>query len=118
MSDEIKDKSAAETVAENLAATAQVIADTSPTAEEAGAAVEAVATAGTAKKGKAKGTAKEKQAKAEATGALRGVGLAACKRHGLACVWVTDDGQCFAQENDARAHGKNLTNPEPLKVEA
>ena len=34
----------------------------------------------------------------EATGALRATGLVACKRHGLARVWVTDDGQCFDQE--------------------
>ena len=40
----------------------------------------------------------------EATGALRATGLVACKRHGLARVWVTDDGQCFDQENNARAH--------------
>lgn len=69
---------------------------------------------------KAKGKKpKTERAKAkEATGALRATGLAACKRHGLARVWVTDDGQCFDQESNARAHGKNLGNPEPLKVEA
>lgn len=54
----------------------------------------------------------------EATGALRAIGLAACRRHGLKCVWVTDDGQCFDQESNARAHGKNLGSSEPLKVEA
>lgn len=54
----------------------------------------------------------------EATGALRAVGLAACNRHGLKTVWVTDDGQCFDQESNARAHGKNLGNTEPLKVDA
>lgn len=115
MSDEKKENSAAATVVENLMA----MAETSPTVEEA-AAVETVATAD--KRGNAKPIAKEKaakaRAKAEATGALRAVGLAACKRHGLKQVWVTDDSQCFAQENDARAHGKNLANPEILKVEA
>lgn len=56
--------------------------------------------------------------KAAATGALKAIGLAACRRHGLKTVWVTDDGQCFDQEGNARSHGKNLGNPEPLKVEA
>ena len=68
-------------------------------------------------KAKAKKT-KPKSPAAAATGALKAIGLAACKRHGLKAVWVTDDGQCFDQENNARAHGKNLDNPEPLKVEA
>jgi len=64
-----------------------------------------------AKKGKPKTPA------GATTGALKAIGLAACKRHGLKAVWVTDDGQCFDQENNARAHGKNLDNSEPLKVE-
>lgn len=68
-------------------------------------------------KAKAK-KSKSKTPAAPATGALRAIGLAACRRHGLKAVWVTDDGQCFDQENNARAHGKNLENPEPLKVEA
>lgn len=52
-------------------------------------------------------------------GALHAVGRAACRRHGLQEVWVTVDGQCFAQENDARNHGKSLGHSaEPLKVEA
>ncbi len=55
---------------------------------------------------------------AEQAGALKAVGLAACQRHGLKCVWVTDDGQCFDQESNARAHGNNLGKPEILKVEA
>lgn len=103
MSNEIKENGAAATVVE-----------TSPTTEEVTAAAKTVAD----KKGNTKPTAKGKAAKAEATGAFRAVGLAACKRHGLKRVWVTDDCQCFAQENDARAHGKNLANPEILKVEA
>lgn len=56
---------------------------------------------------------------AAATGALYAVGRTACRRHGLPVVWVTADGQCFPQENDARNHGKNLgLSAEPLKVEA
>lgn len=52
-------------------------------------------------------------------GALHAIGKAACKRHGLPAVWVTADGQCFAQENDARHHGKSLgLSAEPIKVEA
>ncbi len=66
-----------------------------------------------AKKSKPKTTA------ATATGALHAVGLAACRRHGFPTVWVTADGQCFPQENDARNHGKSLgLSSEPLKVEA
>ena len=62
---------------------------------------------------------KAKHAKGkEATGALHAIGLAACQRHGLKCVWVTEDGQCFDQESNARAHGKNLGGAAPLKVEA
>lgn len=62
---------------------------------------------------------KAKHAKGkEATGALHAIGLAACQRHGLKCVWVTEDGQCFDQESNARAHAKNLGGAAPLKVEA
>ena len=58
------------------------------------------------------------KAKEEAD-ALTAVGKAACNRHGLPVVWVTADGQCFKQENDARNHGKSLgLSAEPLKVEA
>lgn len=66
--------------------------------------------------------AKLKAARAKAkegAEALTAVGKAACKRHGLPVVWVTADGQCFKQENDARNHGKGLgLSAEPLKVEA
>ena len=64
---------------------------------------------------------KKSKAKTEAASdasALKAVGLAACKRHGLAQVWVTSDGQAFAQENDAKAHALNLDNKEILKVGA
>lgn len=58
------------------------------------------------------------RAKEEAD-ALTAVGKAACNRHGLQVVWVTADGQCFKQENDARNHGKSLgLSAEPLKIEA
>ena len=66
--------------------------------------------------------AKIKAARAKAkeeADALTAVGKAACNRHGLPVVWVTADGQCFKQENDARNHGKSLgRSAEPLKVEA
>lgn len=66
-----------------------------------------------------KAKAKISKPKTEAdTGAsvLKAVGLAACKRHQLAQVWVTSDGQVFTQENDARHHSKNLKNSEIIKV--
>lgn len=70
----------------------------------------------------AKEKAKKQKPKAKpdnVAGAFHAVGRAACKRHGLPAVWVTADGQCFAQENDARNHGKSLgLSAEPLKVEA
>ena len=66
--------------------------------------------------------AKIKAARAKAkeeADALTAVGKAACKRHGLPVVWVTADGQCFKQENDARNHGKSLgLSAGLLKVEA
>ena len=70
----------------------------------------------------AKEKAKKQKPKAKpdnVAGAFHAVGRAACKRHGLPAVWVTADGQCFAQENDARNHGKSLgLSAESLKVEA
>lgn len=68
----------------------------------------------------AKTGSKPKTRSEAATGAnaLKAVGLEACRRHGLKTVWVTDDGQCFAQESDALSHGRNLQNHEPLKVTA
>ncbi len=52
------------------------------------------------------------------SGALTAVGKAACKLHRLPQVWVTNDGQAFANENDAKAHAKNLPNSETIKVTA
>lgn len=116
MSNETKNKTAADTVAENLQAIAEAVATNAPSAEEVAKAAAAVASAPGKPAKQKSGNAKPKAA--AATGALKAIGLAACKRHGLKAVWVTDDGQCFDQENNARAHGKNLENPEPLKVEA
>lgn len=121
MSNETKKKTAAETVAENVQAIAGATAGGTASAEEvttAAAEVAAVPTkSGKGKHAEAKSKAERAKGK-EATGALRAIGLAACQHHGLKCVWVTDDGQCFDQENNARAHGNNLGKPEILKVEA
>lgn len=117
MSDEIKDKSTAETVAENMAGLAQAVAEASPKAEEATAAVEAIASTGT----KAQATTKAKgepKAKPDTGGALKSVGLDACKRHGVAEVWVTSDGQSFPQLGDAKAHTANLNDKQILNVKA
>lgn len=116
MSNETKNKTAADTVAENLQAIAEAVATNAPSADDVAKAAAAVAPAPGKPAKQKPGNAKPKAA--AATGALKAIGLAACKRHGLKTVWVTDDGQCFDQENNARAHGKNLENPEPLKVEA
>ena len=71
---------------------------------------------------KAKTESKPKaKAKAETesgASALKAVGLEACKRHQLARVWVTSDGQAFAQEGDAKEHARNLPSKETLKVTA
>lgn len=127
MSNETKNKTTAETVAENVDAVAEAVASNSVPAEEAAQAAAAVAApAKPAGKGK-KQAAGGKEAKdagvrdksKDEVGALQAVGKTACKRHGLRAVWVTADGQCFVQENDARHHGKSLgLSAEPLKVEA
>lgn len=112
----------------------EVVADTAidakaSTVETAKEVVETATTEAQAKKsGKGKSqsaadlVAKNKAARSRAkeeTDALTAVGKAACNRHGLQVVWVTADGQCFKQENDARNHGKSLgLSAEPLKIEA
>lgn len=118
MSNETKNKSAAETVAENLQAIAEVVKDNAPSAEEIAQAAAAVGTA-VVKPGKSESKSKSK-AKTEGAdaSALRAVGVAACKRHQLTQAWVTSDGQVFPQEGDAREHAKNLPNKEILKVTA
>lgn len=50
--------------------------------------------------------------------ALKSVGLDACKRHGIAEVWVTADGQSFPQSGDAKAHAANLNDKQILNVKA
>lgn len=72
-------------------------------------------------KEKAKDGAKPKNqeaAKAEAPSMLKAVGIEACKRHSLPVVWVTDDGQCFPEQGDAKAHAVNLKNKGIIKVTA
>lgn len=49
---------------------------------------------------------------------LKAVGREACRLHKLEQVWVTDDGQCFPLEGDAKAHAVNLKNSELIKVTA
>lgn len=65
---------------------------------------------------KAKSEPKPKTEAESGAGALKSVGLAACKRHELAEVWVTSDGQVFPQEGDAKAHALNLGDKVILKV--
>ncbi|MCF0219080.1 MAG: hypothetical protein HUK14_04785 [Muribaculaceae bacterium] len=71
-------------------------------------------------KGKNKGKAKSDSMPDAENGesVLHAVGASACKRHGLAQVWVTSDGQAFAQESDAKAHAANLKSKETIKVTA
>lgn len=74
-----------------------------------------------AKEPKTKGNTKnkvQKSAKADGPSMLKAVGREACKLHKLAKVWVTDDGQCFPMESDAKAHAANLTNKELIEVTA
>ena len=44
------------------------------------------------------------------------VGRAAMKRHGLKEVYVTSDGQAFAQKGNANSHARNLENKEVITV--
>lgn len=60
----------------------------------------------------------QKPAKENAPAMLKAVGREACKLHKLEQVWVTDDGQCFPLEGDAKAHAVNLKNSELIKVTA
>lgn len=119
MSKETKDKTAAEIVAENMATVTEAINSGAATAEVIAQAMETVGAAPTQKPSKGKKPSKAQSKESDGAGALHAVGKAACKRHGLSEVWVTADGQCFPQENDARHHGKSLGHSaEPLKVEA
>lgn len=119
MSNETKNKSAAETVSENVQAIGRAAANNAASVEDVAQAAATVATA-PAKPGKTESKPKAK-AKAEAAaeaGALKAVGLEACRRHKLARVWVTSDGQAFPQEGDAKEHAKNLPSKETIKVTA
>ncbi len=71
------------------------------------------------KKAKAEATKEDKPAKVEkATDntILVKVGRAAMKRHGLKEVYVTSDGQVFAQKGNANSHARNLENKEVITV--
>lgn len=117
MSNETKNKTAANTVADNVQTTAEAVKDNAASAEEIAQAAAAVGAA-SAKPGKSESKPKSKAKAEAAASALRAVGVAACKRHGLAEVWVTKDGQVFPIEGDAKAHAKNLPSNEILKVTA
>lgn len=110
MSDETKNKTAADTAAENVQAIAEAVADNAPGAGDVAPA----------KPGRS-GSKPKSKAETEPDGgasALRAVGQAACRRHGLARAWVTGDGQAFALEGDAREHARNLGDKTTLKVTA
>ena len=81
-------------------------------------------------KTKAEATKEKKPAKAEATKEDKPakvekatdntifvkVGRAAMKRHGLKEVYMTSDGQVFAQKGNANSHARNLENKEVITV--
>lgn len=75
-------------------------------------------------KTKVKATKEEKAVKAKAedtqktqsNSVLVNVGRAAMKRHGLKEVYVTSDGQVFAQKGNANSHARNLENKEVITV--
>ena len=118
MSNETKNKTAADTVAENVQAISQAVAESVATAEEVAQAAAVVGSASAKPSAAAKPKAKAKTEADTGASALKAVGLAACKRHGLAQVWVASDGQSFPQEGDAKEHAKNLPSKETLKVTA
>lgn len=62
-----------------------------------------------------KKTKKAKSAQVSET-ILQKVGKAAIVRHGFSAVYVTSDGQAFAQECDAKSHASDLKNNEIIKV--
>ena len=117
MSNETKNKTAAETVAENVQAIAQAAADNAASVEDVSAASATIAAA-PAKAAKTATKAKSDPKAKGGNSALKAVGLEACRRHNLAEVWVTSDGQAFAQEGDATAHARNLPSKETIKVNA
>lgn len=71
------------------------------------------------KKAKAEATKEDKPAKVKKVAdnsVLVKVGRAAMKRHGVKEVYVTSDGQVFAQKGNANAHARNLSNKEVITV--
>lgn len=115
MSNETKNKTAADIVAENLQSIAKSVKDNAASAEDI---AQAAATVGAVQAKPDKPKAKVKAAADSGASILKAVGLEACRRHRLAQTWVTSDGQVFPREYDARAHAKNLPNQETLKVSA
>lgn len=94
------------------------MADEKTDTMQAGTAAEAPSPANEAKPKSTPKSKEQKPAKTEAPAMLKAVGREACRLHNLAQVWVTDDGQCFPIEGDAKAHAANLSNKELIKVTA
>lgn len=84
--------------------------------QQTGQQPEAAESKATNAKSESKPKAKTKSETENGASALKAVGLAACKRHELAQVWITSDGQAFPQEGDAQAHARNLGDKVILKV--
>lgn len=84
--------------------------------QQTGQQPEAAESKATKAKSEPKPKAKAKSETESGASALKSVGLAACKRHELAEVWVTSDGQAFPQEGDAKAHALNLGDKVIVKV--
>lgn len=84
--------------------------------QQTGQQPEAAESKATKAKSESKPKAKTKSETESGASVLKAVGLAACKRHELAQVWITSDGQAFPQEGDAHAHARNLGDKVILKV--
>lgn len=84
--------------------------------QQTGQQPESAESKATKAKSESKPKAKTKSETENGASALKAVGLAACKRHELAQVWITSDGQAFPQEGDAQAHACNLGDKVILKV--
>ena len=84
--------------------------------QQTGQQPEAAESKATKAKSESKPKAKTKSETENGASALKAVGLAACKRHELAQVWITSDGQAFPQEGDAQAHARKLGDKVILKV--
>lgn len=62
-------------------------------------------------------TTAAKPAATKTAAVIEAVGKAACKKYGLAKVYVTSDGVVFKQSNDARNHAVKLENKDVTTVE-